>query len=82
MSTRLLTYADLKQRGIVGSRADLHRKRQREHPRFPTPVQDGGMLKWVESEIEDYSSRLPRVAKREQASKVVANKARLAEVAA
>jgi hypothetical protein len=58
------SFKDLRDRGIVGSRSDLHRKRK--NPTFPTPVLDEGRLKWLEDEINAWASSLPRVKARPQ----------------
>jgi predicted DNA-binding transcriptional regulator AlpA len=80
-SMRILRYADLKDRGVCGSRTSLFRLRE-DDPTFPAPVAIGGGIGWIESEIDAWLAARPRIAKREQVSTVVENKARLVEASA
>jgi predicted DNA-binding transcriptional regulator AlpA len=78
---RILRYADLKQKGVCGSRTSLHRLRE-DDSSFPKPVAIAGGIGWVESEIDAWLKARPRIVKRSQTSTVVKNKAALHETAA
>jgi predicted DNA-binding transcriptional regulator AlpA len=70
---RISRFKDLQDKGVCGSRASLFRLR-RDDPMFPQPVQIGGGVGWIESEIDAWLAARPRIAKRDQASMVAANK--------
>jgi predicted DNA-binding transcriptional regulator AlpA len=62
------------EKGVVGSLASLYRIR-RDDPTFPVPVAHNGGIAWYEDEIDAWLAARPRIAKREQVSTVVKNKA-------
>jgi predicted DNA-binding transcriptional regulator AlpA len=70
---RISRFKDLQSKGVCGSRASLFRLR-RDDPTFPQPVQIGGGVGWIEDEIDGWLAARPRIAKRDQASMVAANK--------
>jgi prophage regulatory protein len=80
---RISRFKDLQDKRVCGSRASLFRLR-RNDPTFPAPVQIGGGVGWIESEIDAWLAARPRIAKRSQPSMIDDNKravARPAELA-
>jgi predicted DNA-binding transcriptional regulator AlpA len=77
---RISRFKDLVEKRVCGSRASLFRLR-RDDPTFPLPIEIGGGVGWIESEIDAWLAARPRIAKRVQASMIEHTK-RAAEEAA
>jgi predicted DNA-binding transcriptional regulator AlpA len=69
----ILRFDGLKRKGVCGSRATLFRIR-RDDPTFPLPIEIGGGVGWVESEIDAWLAARPRIVRRDQPSMVDDNK--------
>jgi len=73
ISMRILKYADLRAKGVCGSRASLHRLRDTD-PTFPQGVAIGGGIGWLEAEVDGWIAARPRIEKRPQVSTINGNR--------